>query len=345
MRNVIVAWTGVDGYSFEQQVPLKFMGVMNRRLGFENKFDVLFLEGYPLLGKTYKDQLKELGFQLHDCSVLYDRLPARYNILRSFGDFEFKCFVRWLILEEYFSGERIIHYDGDVLFNIDPEKFARRVSGNTFVLQGCPAVTVISQREWLGKYREHLDRLVSDVKGYSEDAWRKRDGWENSLRTKWAGSRFRRVISSDQDLLSHLIHTDQILQDSPQSILSAMVDYILFENPLCVHETNDDGPFVYRRHRGIDYFNDRAVAFWHMQSDWLFYLSKFMNRFRYFPVFQSRRLQYDVYDFEDVMNRIVRKMSRGRSVSRLAVYEFFFNQYDFSGLLTDKVWWKSGIFV
>jgi len=345
MRNVIVAWSRVDGHSFEQQVPLKFIGTMNQRLGFENKFDVLFLEGYTLLGEAYKNQLRELGFELHDCSTLFDSIPAHYNILRSFGDFEFKCFVRWLILEEYLPGEGIVHYDGDILFNINPKEFARRVFGKTFVFQGCPAVTVINNKEWFGMYREHLDRFASDVKGYSDEAWSMREGWESSLRTKWAGSRFRRIISSDQDLLSHLIHTDQIPQDRPQSIVSSLTDYVLFENPLCIHETNFNGPFVYKRHHGIDYFNDRAVAFWHMQSDWVFYLSKFIMRLRYFPVINSRRLQYNAHDFEDLINRILRKASRGRLVNRLAVYDFFFNEHDFSGIFSDRVWWKAGVFV
>jgi hypothetical protein len=343
MKAVIVVWYSPGKRSFEDIIPLRFVGERNRKLGFRNDLDILFLGGYGQLEEPYKEHLIDLGFVLHDVSELFGRLSTEYHSLRRFGSFEFSCFMRWLVIDAHFSGEEITHYDGDVVFNTDPIEFSKKVFGKTFVLQGCPAVAVIHDRDWFRVYREQLDLFAQDVTRYSEVAWSLRSGWEHSLTAKWAGSRFRHIIGSDQDLLSHLIHADIIPQDKPEVILLSMKDYVLFENPLYIHETNSDMPFTYKRVRGVDYLNDRIVAFWHMQSEWIFYLAKFMNRTRY-PFGRSETLRHGVSDVEDMLNRLLRKVGGGRSFNRSDVYGFFLDQNDFSDVMNNNVWWKKGVF-
>src|SRR5262249_32292468 len=152
------------------------------------------------------------------------------------------------------------HYDGDVVFNEDPDVVANLLHGKTFVLQGCPALTSISDHGWFDQYREQLDRFTNDVRGYSELAWTERDGWETSEREKWAGQRFRRTISSDQDLLSHLIHTDRIVQHKPSVILNDLQSYMLFENPLYLHGYDNNLRHAkYERISGIDHIDGKRV--------------------------------------------------------------------------------------
>ena len=74
---------------------------------------------------------------------------------------------------------------------------------------------MFSHNHWFYVYKNELDKFVNDIEGYSKKAWEKRDKWEITFRTRWSGSRFRETIWSDQDFLSHLVHTGTIIQDSP----------------------------------------------------------------------------------------------------------------------------------
>lgn len=172
MKNVIVAWCNDNSVSFENLVPLKFSGCRNSQLGFKEKINVLFLEGYKLLNEEYKESLQELGYELHNNEKIYQELSNKYNELSRFGNYEKKCFLRWLVISKYFDGDDIIHYDGDVIFNEDPSNVQEKLRGMTFVLQGCPAVTAISNNNWYSQYKYNLDLFVDDIVDYSAKAWK-----------------------------------------------------------------------------------------------------------------------------------------------------------------------------
>jgi hypothetical protein len=229
MRHVICCWCDHDPDSFEHHVPVLFSGCRNQCLGFSNGIDLLFLTGYALLTDEYKARLIEVGYTVHDLTSLYSQLELEYPSLRRFGNYEMRCFLRWLVISSYFSGEIIVHFDGDIVLNEDPATMRKLLEGRTFVLQGCPALAAVSDQAWFLQYREQLTIFANDIEGYSANAWKERVGWELSQRGKWAGSRTRNIISSDQDLLSHLIHTDKIVQDTPSRILNDLSTYILFE--------------------------------------------------------------------------------------------------------------------
>src|SRR5262249_25301653 len=147
---------------------------------------------------------------------------------------------------------------------------------------GCPALTAISDQNWFEQYQKQLNLFADDVRGYSELAWTERKGWETSEREKWAGQRFRRIISSDQDLLSHLIHTDRIVQHRPSEILNELKSHIVFENPLYLHAyENNLHRAKYERISGVDHIDGRRVLIWHMQSDFKNYLARFIFRKKY----------------------------------------------------------------
>ncbi len=347
MRNVICYWCGKNSDDFEKHVPLLFSGKRNLKLGFRNNIDILFLAGYDQLSERYRQDLSDTGYELHDVSSIYRDLEMKYPALNEFGEYEKKCFLRWPVISSYFPGESIIHYDGDILFNEDPEVIGRLLQGKTFVAQGCPALASISDQAWFTQYREQLDLFANDIRRYSERAWAERTGWEASELGKWAGQRFRQTISSDQDLLSHLIHTDRIVQDRPAEVLQSLDAYILFENPMYLHGyENDLHRATYERRDGIDYINGRRVLIWHMQSHFNEYLDKFMFKRKCLGR-GSKRLSNDlekkdvIYYLHDFFVRYL----RGKANSRLDVYRYFFEGDDFSEVLTDKTWWQAGTFV
>jgi hypothetical protein len=356
MKNVIVAWCNKTDKEFENVVPLRFVGTRNKTLGFSNDIHIVFIQGFNQLSDTYKGVLQSLGFTLHDASRLYNFFDEKYSQLSRFNDYEKKCFLRWPIIKQFFSGEKIIHYDGDIVFNEDPAVIAQKLAGKTFVLQGCPAFTVISDIVWFEQYTKSLDDFVKNIEHYSERAWVQRDGWEVTFRTRWSGSRFRKIISSDQDFISHLMHTGQIKQDSVESIMYQLQDYIVFQNPLFIHMYDDNGPFRYVRENGIDYFlchrldgkkcfYKKKILCWHMQSSFNFYLSKFIMRNRLLPFFKFNRLNPDLErkTFEKILNT---KLKRFVDYSQRAyVYDYFFNTHNFNKVLTNALWWRPGVFV
>lgn len=356
MESVIVAYCTTHEQDFERTIPLKFLGERNRKLGLSNDIHILFTDGYHRLSSSYKQSLKNLGFTLHDTTKLYTECAQKYPQLdQHFTNYSKNTYLQWLVIDEFFQGTPIIDYDGDIVFNEDPAVIAKLVAGKTFILQGCPAFTVVSDREWFRQYRDHLNQFLHDMDGYAERAWQQREGWEVTFKTRWAGSRFSKLFLHDQDLMSHLIHTGQLIQDPVEDLLHLFKDYMIFENPLFIHFYDDNFPYTYHRENGIDYFyfvrNDacdipyrKKVLFWHMQNCFNFYASKYLLRKKLFPMIPLGRVNLDLCGkgFEDTLNKKLRRFMK--HTSRLSVYKYFFEQSDFSGLLSDSKWWKKGIF-
>jgi hypothetical protein len=348
MRNVICCWCNTTTDEFESNIPLYFCGARNQKLAFEGTLDILFLSGRERLTEEYKQRLKAVGYQIHDVSAIYREFANKYTALDRFSDYEKKCFLRWPVIATYFAGEPITHYDGDVVFNESPAVIARALDGKTFVLQGCPALTVINDQSWFAQYRQQLNLFVNNIQAYSELAWKEREGWEISEREKWAGQRFREIISSDQDLLSHLIHTDRIIQGRPSDLLRDLQSYSVFENPLYLHgyENNLHGA-TYERISGVDYIAGKRVLLWHMQSEFTRYLGTFIFRRKYLKRRLSRltnctestgvALDYRLHDL------FIRYL-HGKTNRRLAIYRYFFEDNDFGEVLTGKTWWHEGAF-
>lgn len=345
MKNVIVAWCNNNSVSFENIVPLQLSGRRNQQLGFKEKLNIVFLEGYELLDEKYKDSLNELGYEFHNTEKIYKELNNKYKDLSRFGDYEKKCFLRWLVISEYFKGENIIHYDGDIIFNEDPYSLQEKVEGMTFVLYGCPALTVISDNNWYSTYKYNLDSFVSNIVDYSAKAWKSNLGKQEAKKIG-SGIRTREIISSDQDLLRHLIQTKSIYQEQLENIVFKLNDYVVFENPLYLDSYyNSSFPIKYERTRGIDYLNGKKVLFWHMQSDCISYLTKFMILKEYLtkiPV--AQRLNLKPNKVESYLLKIFKKVKGINKLSRLEVCKFFFEETDFREVLNDKIWWKKEIF-
>ena len=344
MKNVIVAWVNHDAESFEETYPLKFLGERNNTLGFSNKINVLFLSGFNLLSDEYKNSLIESGYKLHDVNLIYSEFSEKYDILGLFGDDEKKRFLRWPVINKYFCGERIVHYDGDIVFNEDPEAIKDKVGALTFVLKGCPAFTVINDPEWFSQYEEQLKLFTDNIDDYSEKAWESYKKYEVINDPKWAGMRYRRIISSDQEFLSHLVCSDLIHQSKPDDIMKNLGEYILFDNPLWPSQINHEIPFTYKRIDGVDYFNDKKILLWHMQSGFTFYLARFIFRQKFLKPFASQRLPIDINGkgIEAFFNKKLNKFTK--HLSRLNVYNYYLRANNFSGVFKSNIWWKQTTF-
>ncbi len=105
MANVIVAWLKNDSSQFEKHVPLKFMSQRNETLGSNNNFKIVVLEGYDYFSAEYLSDLRTLGNEVIDCSKLYKSQSDKFSTLNRFGDYEKKCFLRWLVLQKISPNE------------------------------------------------------------------------------------------------------------------------------------------------------------------------------------------------------------------------------------------------
>ncbi len=342
-HHVIVAWTKETATAFEKSIPLRWLGERNLNLGSKNKINLLFLSGLDRLGFDYRDELKHLGYTLIDCSKIYDDYSKQYCGLDRFGDYEKKCFLRWHVIADIFGHEPVIHYDGDLVFNEIPENIESQLAQFTLVLQGCPAFVSTGKSDWLDEYKKNFREFIKDIDAYSTNAWEERQGWELSSRTKWSGSRFREIISSDQDLISHLIHVDRLPQDKPRDVKSK-TDLVLFDNPLYFYVyCGELVPAQYNRGTGgVDYLNGRKIAFWHMQIDFCRYLRSIIRR-GFLNKLSRCKNHLEQWSFEHSLWQ-VHDMILRRGMDRLQLYRHFFETTDFSCVFNDKTFWKPGVF-
>lgn len=320
----VSAWLGEgqDGSLFERSIPLLFTADHLRRIGSREEFTVLFLDGFERLPGSYVRDLAARGFDVVDASAQLRKAAAAYPGLQRFRTYERLCFLRWLVLDEVAAGsDQPIHLDGDVVFGATPERVAESLAGRTLVLQGCPGLTAVGDRAWFGIYEEELDRFCRDVDGYSKAAWAAREGWEVSHQERWAGSRFREVISSDQDLISHLIHTGRLPQADPHEIAEESGMYWA-DNPLYMQsharlQLGRRSGVTFACREGRCYLDSREIAVWHFQSDFVRYVSR---------VFALRRLGWPGRVPNDLesprLARVLPPIRRRRwQLDRLAVYE------------------------
>ncbi|MDB5037080.1 MAG: hypothetical protein JWQ35_608 [Bacteriovoracaceae bacterium] len=340
---VIVAWANGSAREFEEAVPLEFIGRHNQKRNFYNQIQILFLEGFDRLDADYKDRLRALGYQIHNVEQIFQTQKKKFSGLLRFNSYELKCFLRWPVIQEFFLGQPLVHFDGDIVFNIDPKELISCWENLDFVLQGCPAVTVMKDQKWLEVYHSELMSLSKDVEGYSKSAWKRRVGWEATQYSKWAGARLREVVSSDQDLISHLIHTNLLPQNDPQEVLRQSNDLVLFEQPLSFDLYFSERPVAYRREAGVDFMNQKRVGLWHMQSDFCHYLLKAIAKKEHLSWFLRSRLSRDYEGVQFLIYRIYRRLLFGKRLPRLFVYKYFFEENDFSCVFKDQVWWKSNI--
>ena len=355
MQNIIVAWVN-DPSKFEEHVPLKFIGERNLRLNYGNDFHVVFLEGFRLLSPSYAHSLRGLGYNLIDAHDIYMKFDQEFAALNRFGNYEKKCFLRWLVIKELFPNENIIHYDGDIVLNESLEKIVAMAKGLTFVLNGCPAFTIVSDSQWFKAYEIELRKFITDIEGYSEIAWQERKGWEASYFTKAAGSFFRKLITSDQDFISHLIHTGRLPQSDLCSVYKAFDGYLLIQNPLAINLYVPFIPLTYKRLDGVDYFfyerfddsrpaeiYKKRMLFWHMQSCFNFYLARSLFR-SYIPIINFINVSYSnkVRLWDALFHKKINQYFG--HASRLYVYRYFFGKGDFSVAMNNSIWHTRGVF-
>jgi len=327
----IFVWVGKR--ENEDALPLLWLAQWAQKRSWAPLPSLVFLDGLERVGSRYRKALEQ-SWSIIDRSNEYCRLMAHVpNLVSRVSEYEVKCFLRWGVLARLHRGQSC-HWDGDVVWGEDPNVLTERVAGETFVLQGCPAWTMIGDDSWFDHFQQQLRALEADIDGYSEVAWKEWAGAEQSFHQKWAGTRERPLISSDQDLIRHLIHTDRLPQQKPQVILDKLKDYALFENPKYVHAFLSERPLRYKRDQNSDYFCGQKVALWHFQSDFA----------RDALQTATARRTTDQLPRVRVWDQLRFFLQQNRGLNRRQLYRWFFEEYDFSLYFGPRAFWSSGVF-
>jgi hypothetical protein len=121
--------------------------------------------------------------------------------------------------------------------------------------------------------------------------------------------------------------------------------YLVFENPLYLHRYDELRRAKYRRVSGIDYIDEKRVLMWHMQSDFTRYLSKFVFMKKYLGWAHMRTTNHiDKTGLDTRLHNFFIRRLHGKPRTRLSVYKYFFEDHDFSDVLTGRAWWQQGAF-
>lgn len=235
-KNIIIVWYEESFGSLEEKIPLLWAAKRNKKLGSHNPLTLIFLSGMTQLAPAYLQELKRVGYQLVDAETRYRDLAKRFQSLDRFGQYEKYCFLRWLVIAKLYPNQPLIHYDGDIVWEITPEVVSKLVRSKTFVLDGCPAFTVISDSRWFTLYEQELNKFVINPEKYGRD---------------WVGTEFRKNIGSDQDLIGYLLQKQLLPQEKPPKS-----KYQFVENPLTLRSRSS-----------------KNLAFWHMQTDFVHYIN------------------------------------------------------------------------
>ena len=150
-------------YSAEQyatRTPLCELVEHAQERGFNDEaVDVLCLFGYEHVPEADRNWLQQRNFHIRDVSALYRRIAARYpNLRQRYPNHFFECFLRWMVLKEYYGESPLLAWDADIFFNEKLSRLHAEFTGATLTCSSTCFVA-LSDARWLAVYGSELDRF------------------------------------------------------------------------------------------------------------------------------------------------------------------------------------------
>src|SRR4051812_29602686 len=157
MKSTMVLWL----YSAEQyrnNTPINEIAEHAAQNGFNDEdVDVLCLHGFEFIPAEDIARLKQRRFFLHDATALYTSIAQRYpNLRKLYPNHFFECFLRWIVLKEFYRGSPIVAWDADIFFNEKVSRVHGEFAGSTFTSSSTCLVALHDSR-WLEVYEEQLN--------------------------------------------------------------------------------------------------------------------------------------------------------------------------------------------
>jgi hypothetical protein len=340
-------WTAQDEASFEQAVPLLWHGEHLRANGWGNPITLCFLAGLEKLSSGYRARLEALGYRIVDGAPLVAELVGRYPRSAQLSMTSRFWFLRWNVLRRLSAeqgAQTVVHLDGDVVLLADPDRILREVAGRTFMLQGCPAFTAISDPGWFDVWERELALLLEDRPTYLAQALREklqpqRPDREFCNVCAYSGHHFE-----DQDLLEYLVAAGKLPQATSRKVFDS--PYYWMQNPLLPsdwHEAQAAGtPKRVVERDGVAYVGDKQLVLYHFQT----YFAKYCRVWPHFErlglggLAASLRAGATDRSTSKLLEWSGRLLDRAqRTVDRRAIYQKVFQVNPATGnrLITDIV--------
>jgi hypothetical protein len=220
--------------AFEANIPLIRHAEFMRRFGIENKLHVHFMLGAERLSQAYHRALREHGYQVHDNSADMSLVLSRFPNIACLPTYFAYNYLRWPILELLVDRGDItlplVGVDGDIAFTAPFDDITRDIAGKTFILEGNPCFTAISDMEWLRSYGRELERLDRDPAAFNLAAAQIKRSPARDDRRYCNASWYPVPIRHDQDLLQCLVAGGRLPQSEAREIFNS--DFYWIQNPL-----------------------------------------------------------------------------------------------------------------
>jgi len=228
-------WCTKDEVLFRSKIPLELLGESLVRYKSSFSIKVIVMEGYCKLSLDYLHKLNSLGFEILDYEETFNEVLERFPNLNAFySHYERNCFLRWVVFKEIIKSEPNIkqfwHLDSDVILHTSLDEISSDTAGKTFMLEGCPVLTSVSDFDWFTTYETELFKLENDIIGYSQKAASIKDFCQKNDFLLCNQSLYRNPVGSDQDLLEYLISSKTIKQDESSVIFNS--SFYFTQNPL-----------------------------------------------------------------------------------------------------------------
>jgi tRNA (mo5U34)-methyltransferase len=322
----------------------------------ETPLIVLMLEGFDLTPPRVIGELRESHIILEDVQQLTHEVSHDFAPLRAYlppgapGDYEFLCFIRWLIIDRVLSGDQFLQMDLDLFFQLPLKDIVALFSDRCGTFAS-PCMTSVGSRQWVETYKDALKELMAAPESFH-------------TKINYIGTPHRRLIGSDQDLVQALERCDQL----PVTVHHLHNDYAIFNNPLYPILPNEPAPMFFERYDNMDYMAGKLVLFWHFQNDFSKYLGRFQfveriarqagrplkgridnpvenasssQNFAFEGVEQmARSLAYGVLD-TNLPTKLLDCISR---LKRTDIAHAFLVQGESRDLFSDDYWWEPGRF-
>jgi hypothetical protein len=287
LKLVTIAWWR-DFDQFVRESPVHCLAASMRAAGSREPLHLL-VNDKGAMPETYLELLDSLGVTTICIEGMIEEIERGVPQLRFLPFFERACLLRWFVLDAFLQHQssrtrEVLVVDGDLIFLLAPEEISSAFSGRTFVLQGCPAFTFLSDpMEWITQYKRGLTNFLADIHGFSCHL-----SHEKESKLQWATDKFdlhggweRNPLCSDQDLINALVANGLLRQD-PIRDLQVKHRLAMCENPLGlvyqIIRTSAKPPITFRLIKGDNgalqfLANESRITHLHFQYDFLMYCS------------------------------------------------------------------------
>lgn len=312
--------------------------------------EVLVIRGFENVPEEARRRLAELKYNVVDASGVLESVRRKYpyaNDARIWRNDPFHelCFLRWLVLEEYFGDTPILATDADIVWRIDPEILLEGwKQGGSSLCMTAPCYAFIKGADWYQAYRSGLER-VAEHSGYGSEF--KKDHFTG--------------LYHDQALIQYLVRHGELENDTANLLGHGFSDiYHFMVNPLQIRPAPGESPLTFERKGQADIIGGKIVPYWHMQQRF----TRYLWAARFLPVFLDRKMRvpYEghVADKPDpavlLLNSLHFLIRRGDVVlkhhrhaplipltNRAAIYGEFFDGGLAHEVFSNEIWWKPGV--